>query len=132
LVDGNFLTVVVQDIDWVPLEVVGSVIAEVRNASSRIVQIKHPEPVAWRYVLDRIAQTLNVPIVPFHDWLSELEALAATIKAKETPAIALLEAFREADRSDARFVPRMSIENALRESPAFAAAQPLTEKDIDS
>lgn len=94
--------------------------------------VVHPTRVPWRHVISRVAQTLGVPVVPLHDWLTELEALTATPKAKETPALALLEAYREVDRSAARFAPRVSTGNALRESPTLAATGPLTEKDVDS
>jgi hypothetical protein len=36
------------------------------------------------------------------------------------------------DPSATNTMPRMYNENALRESPTLAAAQPLTERDIDS
>ncbi|KAF9650882.1 hypothetical protein BDM02DRAFT_3185038 [Thelephora ganbajun] len=117
---------------WVPLEVVGPVIAEIRNTSSSIVNITHPKPVSWRFVLGRVAQILGVPIVPFHDWLAQLEALAASSKGNGTTAIALLETYRTVDPSATEIVPRMSNGNALRESPTLATVQPLTEKDIDS
>ena len=129
---GNPLTPVIQDASWVPLEVVGSVIVEVRNTSSNIIHIAHPKPVSWRYIFSRISQTLGVPIAPFPDWLARLEALTTSTKNNETTAIALLETYRTVDPSATNFMPRMSNENALRESPTLAAAQPLTEQDIDS
>jgi len=120
------------DANWVPLEVVGSAITEIRNTSSTVIHIAHPKPVSWRYIFDRVSHTLNVPIVPFRDWLTRLEALATSSESNETTAIALLEAYRTVDPSATIITPRMSNENALRESPALVAAQPLTEKDIDS
>lgn len=121
-----------QDADWVPPEVVGSVITEVRNTSSNILHIAHPKPISWRYVFARISQTLGVPIAPFSDWLARLEVLATSSKSNETTAIALLETYRAVGPSATNIMPRMSNETALRESPTLAAAQPLTEHDIDS
>ena len=121
-----------QDASWVPLEVAGSVIAEIRNASSSIVHIAHPKPVSWRRILGRISHTLGVPIVPFSDWLALLETLTTSSKGNETTAIALLDTYRTLDPSAMKIIARMSTENALRESPALTAAGPLTEKDIDS
>ena len=112
--------------------VAGPAIFEIRNASSSIIQIAHPRPVSWRNILGRVARTLGVPVVPFHEWLAGLEALAATSGAKETTAIALLETYRTVDRSAERMLPRMSNTNALRESPTLVAAQPLTDRDVDS
>lgn len=110
----------------------GSAIVETRNTSSDIIHIAHPKPISWRHVLRKISQTLSVPVVPFSDWLAQLEALAASSKGKETTAIALLDTYRTIDPSGTTITPRMSNENALRESPTLAAAEPLTEKDIDS
>ena len=129
---GNPLIVIIQDVSWVPLEVVGSVVAEIRNASSNIVHIAHPKPVSWRYIFDKVSQTIDIPVVPFSDWLARLEALTTSSKGNDTKAIALLETCRTVDPSAPKFVPRMASENALRESPTLAALQPLTDRDIDS
>ena len=129
---GDPLTVIIQEAKWIPLELAGSAIAEARNASSSIVHIAHPKPVPWRYIFGRVSQTLNVPIVPFPDWLGRLEALVSSSKGSDTRAVALLEIYRTADPTATKIMPHTSIENALRESPTLAAAQPLTERDIDS
>src|SRR5258707_771741 len=117
--------------NWLPGEVVGSAIVEIRNTSSSVIHITHPRPVSWRYIFRRVAHTLGVPIVPFRHWLAQLEALATSPVGKEIKAIALLSTYRTIDLSAGGFLPRMSNENALRESPTLAAAQPLTEKVID-
>ena len=114
------------------MEVVGSVIAEIRNTPSNVVHIAHPKPVSWSYIFGRVSQILGVPIAPFSDWLARLEALATSTKSDETTAIALLETYRTVDPSSTNIMPIMSNEKALRESPTLAAAQPLTEQDIDS
>ena len=129
---GNLLTAIFQNAGWVPPEVVGSAIVEIRNTSSSIIHITHPKPVPWRHIFGRVSQTLGVPVVPFHDWLARLEALATSSEGKEATAIALMETYRGVDPSASKIMPRTSNENALRESPTLAAAQPLTEKDIDS
>lgn len=126
------LTTVIQFASWLPAEVVGSAIVEIRNTSSSVIHITHPKPVPWRHIFKRVAHTLGVSIVPFHDWLAQLEALATSPVGKEIKAIALLGTYRTIDLSAGGFLPRMSNENALRESPTLAAAQPLTEKDVDS
>ena len=129
---GNPLITIIQDANWVPLEVVGSVVTEIRDTPSSVIHIAHPKPASWRYIIGRVSRTLGVPIVPFLDWLARLEALAASSRDSETTAIALLETYRTVDPSATNITPRMSNVAALRESPTLAAAQPLTEKDIDS
>jgi len=114
------------------LEVVGSVIAEIRNTPSNIIHITHPKPISLQRIFGRVAQTLGVPIVPFSDWLAKLEALATSPEGNKTTAIALLDTYRMVDPSATKLMPRMSNENTLRESPTLAAARPVTEKDIDS
>lgn len=122
----------IQVVCWVPLEVVGSVVAEIRNTTSNIVHITHPNPVSWRYIFSKVSQALGVPVVSFSDWLARLEALTTSSKDNDTKAIALLETCRTVDPSAPKFVPRMASENALRESPTLTAVQPLTDRDIDS
>jgi hypothetical protein len=71
-------------------------------------------------------------MIPFREWVARLEALTTTSKGDEITAAALLEVYRQVDPSATRIIARMASENAQRESPTLAAAQPLTEEDIDS
>ena len=44
-----------------------------RSSPSPILHLVHPRAVAWRTVLEPIAEEFHVPLVPFRDWLAALE-----------------------------------------------------------
>ena len=83
---GDTLIATVQDASWVPLEVVGSVIADIHNASSNTIHVVHRKPVSWWRILDRIAWTLSVTIISLSDWLAQLGAFITSSKGNETTA----------------------------------------------
>ncbi|KAM5543039.1 hypothetical protein V8D89_003423 [Ganoderma adspersum] len=47
---------------------------EMRHSLDPIVHLVHPRPVPWNTVVAPIAQELDVPLVPFTEWLSKLES----------------------------------------------------------
>ena len=73
-----------------------------------------------------MSQTLNIPVIPYSEWLAQLEALTTSSKGDEPAAAALLQFYRKIDLSAMKITARMACEHALR------AARPLTEEDIDS
>ena len=117
----------------VPLEVVGSTIAEIRNTSSSVVHVTHSEPVPWRFIIGRVAQAIGLPVVPYHDWQTRLlEILPTTCQDEEATAIAMFGTQNVVDTPTTEIMARMSNENALREPPALGTAQPPVDKDADS
>ncbi|KIJ49872.1 hypothetical protein M422DRAFT_160371 [Sphaerobolus stellatus SS14] len=79
-------------VSFVPLHVAASAIIELRNSSSTFAHIVHPRPVTWRNVIGNVAEILDVPTIPFEEWLKRLEAVPRTSEALHTnPALHLLD-----------------------------------------
>ncbi|TBU38867.1 acetyl-CoA synthetase-like protein [Dichomitus squalens] len=84
---------------------------EMRKSSSAILHLVHPRPIEWKAIVIPMAKELGVPLVPYSEWLSELEKGAGEGSANEVdamrtnPALRLLDFFRaqrDSNRSDTR------------------------------
>ena len=53
--------------------------------SPEIVNVVHPHPVSWNFIFEGIRDALHdhIPLVPFHDWLSKIEAKAVNATAND-------------------------------------------------
>ena len=76
----------------------------------------NPTPCQWDDVLGYIAKELNVPLRPYEEWLSKLNAASGTVKnVQEHPTLRLLgfyEALSQGTRSEAGGLPSCSTEVA--------------------
>ncbi|KAF8578517.1 hypothetical protein K439DRAFT_1638716 [Ramaria rubella] len=51
---------------------------ELRHTSSQFVHAVHAQPVPWMSVIQHVADTLHVPVFPYEERLSRLEASLRT------------------------------------------------------
>ncbi|KAF8573785.1 hypothetical protein K439DRAFT_1642677 [Ramaria rubella] len=51
---------------------------ELRHTSSQFAHGVHARPVPWMSVIQHVAGTLHVPVIPYEEWLSRLEASPET------------------------------------------------------
>jgi hypothetical protein len=128
-------------VSWLPLEVAGSAIFEARNSSTPLLNLAHPQPVPWNLLFKRIASTLDVPLVPWSQWLTKLEAELeveqepSCSRTEDTSALLLLDLWRQiplhTDPEAEAVSPRMSTKLAVQEIPSLAAARQLSTEDVD-
>ncbi|KIJ48229.1 hypothetical protein M422DRAFT_124216, partial [Sphaerobolus stellatus SS14] len=79
-------------VSFVPLHVAASAIIDLRNSSSIFAHLVHPRPVTWKSVIANVAEILDVPTIPFEEWLKRLEAVPRTPEAlHNNPALHLLD-----------------------------------------
>ena len=85
--------------------------------------------------MDPIAEALNVPLVPYKDWLASLETCATKNRSLEDeglqqyPALRLLDFFRNVEMHEDREplgVARLDAEKARKESVALCTIPRLT------
>ncbi|KAG1835273.1 putative aminoadipate reductase [Suillus variegatus] len=101
-------------VSWIPPHAVSNAILDVAFAAEEppiAVNLVHPRPVAWRTLIQPVADALverkvtnyPLPLVPFSEWHDKLESSAKDL-SKETmkriPAIKLLDFMRFMARSD--------------------------------
>ncbi|KIM81361.1 hypothetical protein PILCRDRAFT_821447 [Piloderma croceum F 1598] len=93
-----------QLVEWIPSAIAAKAVTEMRRLSTRIVHLAHPRPISWSTLFEAFSDTLNIPLVPFAEWLARLEKsreALATASAEEeakairnNPALRLIEFFR--------------------------------------
>ena len=86
--------VVVQKVAWVPAYEAAQAFVEMRLSREPIVHLVHPYPVSWSTLLAPLAQELDVPLVPYTEWLSALEGSVERGSAEEVEAMRLNPALR--------------------------------------
>lgn len=74
------------------------VITEMRHGPSGTLHVVHPRPVTWNSVAQRLAYFINVPLVPYTEWVAKLqESLTADGSSRQSsmnPALKLMDFFR--------------------------------------
>lgn len=89
-----------------PTDVAAAAIVDMRTSHSPFVHLAHPKPVPFTTVMEPIAESLGVPIVPYAEWLAKLEKVledssaSAVEAARENPALRLVDFYRVAGTGD--------------------------------
>ncbi|KAJ7236069.1 hypothetical protein B0H12DRAFT_1256772 [Mycena haematopus] len=85
---GNFPSDPSGVVAWIPPEAV-----------ARPFQLVHPRPVSWDFIISAMAETAQLPLVPFADWVQQLQERSAKATAEDLekiPGIKLLDFFKAA------------------------------------
>jgi len=78
-------------VSFIPLHVAASALIELRRTSNQFVHLVHPRPIHWTAIIQHVADALNVPIIPYDEWLNRLEASPRTDEAlHHNPALHLI------------------------------------------
>ncbi|KAG1725077.1 acyl transferase domain-containing protein [Suillus paluster] len=128
-------------LNWLPVDVAAASMVEMFNSPPGVYHLTHPSPVSWTVPMREAARIMNVPLVPYTQWLASLEkqALSQTAKASQiNPALRLLDFFRYTIRrknltnTDNFLEPELSCAKALQESPTLQSivSSPLGPQDV--
>ena len=79
---------------WFPAYEAARAFTEMRHSPESIVHLVNPRPVSWHSLLEPIAKELNVPLVPYTQWLSALENSVEQGSSEEVEAMRLNPALR--------------------------------------
>ncbi|KAJ3557213.1 hypothetical protein NM688_g1592 [Phlebia brevispora] len=78
-----------ENVTWIPCDEAALALIQMRNAEASILHLAHPRPVPWRRFLEPIAHALQVPLVPYTDWLSALKQSGSEVEdLRQNPAFA--------------------------------------------
>lgn len=76
-----------QPISWLPADNVSRIILDIlfqKEALPPTLNVVHPKPVSWSYIISTIRDTLEknnvcdkLPLVPWIDWMSKIEELGS-------------------------------------------------------
>ena len=112
---------------FLPLHVAASAIIELRHTSSSFVHIVHPRPVPWEVVIGHVSDALGVPVIPYDEWLTRLEASPKTDEdLHRNPALHLTDFYQAsaAPKDIRRAQDREAMGMAMYETTVTAAEAP--------
>jgi hypothetical protein len=124
--------------NWLPVDIAAAALAEMLDSPSGVYHLAHPTPVIWTILMREAARLLNVPLVPYNQWVASLEKQAVSPTAKTSqsnPALRLLDFFRytaHRKNTDNFLEPELSLAKTLQESPTLRStiAKPLKDRDV--
>ncbi|KAE9401310.1 putative aminoadipate reductase [Gymnopus androsaceus JB14] len=101
-------------VSWVPMDAVCGALLDVgfsAKPAPMAVNVVHPKPISWTFVLQSIQNTLirekhlssdALPLVPYHDWVATVEQYAnnATTDSQMIPAVKLVDFYRFQAKAD--------------------------------
>ncbi|TFY82997.1 hypothetical protein EWM64_g1012 [Hericium alpestre] len=121
------------DISWIQGDLAAAAVVDMRDSPFNIVHLVHPRPVSWSNVFRHFSSALDLPLVPYTDWLARLDKSAEGVSPltdtndfKSNPALRLLDWFHSAwndhgtGASEALGFPKLQTINAIKSSPMLA------------
>ena len=101
-----------------------------RNSSYPVLHLAHPRPVAWNTILSTVSHALDLPLVPYSEWIQTLKKSREGLSAQQetdayqaNPALKLLDFFTSANVNalgEALGVPNMDLTKAVKAAPALS------------
>ncbi|KAJ7464987.1 hypothetical protein B0H11DRAFT_2050421 [Mycena galericulata] len=128
-----------RDVAWIPVHIAAAAIIDFLEFAlpTKIVHLVNPQPVSWSTLGNAIAAELGVSLVPYAEWLAQLERASQTQEnSKSLRASRLLTFFRSQGRQaspaeDAFGFAKLNMANALSASPSLRTTNcRLGEKEV--
>ncbi|KAJ7214255.1 acetyl-CoA synthetase-like protein [Mycena haematopus] len=131
---GNFPSDPSGVVAWIPPEAVSRTIVDAALSADKppfAVNLVHPRPVSWDFIISTMADTAQLPLVPFADWVQQLQDRSAKATAEDIekiPGIKLL-AFLKAAAAGAGNIS-FSTSKAQTVSETMRLLEPLHDADV--
>ncbi|KAJ7855599.1 hypothetical protein B0H14DRAFT_3645801 [Mycena olivaceomarginata] len=94
---GNFPSDPSGVVSWLPPEAVSRVIVDAALSADKpppTANIVHPRPISWDVVMSTMASAVQLPLIPFADWVQQIEVRSTRATAEDIaniPGIKLLD-----------------------------------------
>lgn len=121
-----------ETISWVPVDIAAIALGEfLRRSDEQVLHLISPRPVEWAALFTPIASRLQVPLVPYSEWLALLRSSAeASVGNRDSksdiPALSLIDFFVTGMFGAET---TLSIDKAVKSSPTLAQASELGNDD---
>ncbi|KAJ6545507.1 hypothetical protein B0H19DRAFT_1266933 [Mycena capillaripes] len=131
---GNFPSDPSGEVAWLSPEAVSHAIVEAALSTEKLpftINLVHPHPVPWDLVMSAIASDMQLPLVPFSDWVEQLQSRSAVATAEDMekiPGIKLLDFFKAVLAG--LFSTKFSTLKTQALSQSMETLKPLTEVDV--
>ncbi|KAJ7045274.1 putative aminoadipate reductase [Mycena alexandri] len=131
---GNFPSDPSGVVAWLPSEAVSQAIVDAALSIEKppfAINLVHPRPILWDDVISSMARTAQLPLVPFADWVQQLQDRSVGAAAEDIeniPGIKLLDFFRAAVAGAGNI--EFSTEKAQTMSESMRLLKPLSDADV--
>ncbi|KAJ8487635.1 hypothetical protein ONZ45_g14254 [Pleurotus djamor] len=86
------------DASWIPASLAGRAIADLLNqesTTSPVVNLVHPKPLPVSHLMQVIGRQLRVPLIPYQEWLSRIEATdLSRMELDQVPALKMMDFYQ--------------------------------------
>ena len=96
----SYADVFAQNVTWLPLDAAALALIQMRHSDQAVLHLVHPRGAPWNSFVEPIARRLQVPLVPYHEWLGAMEQSLRDEQTSEVdtmrknPALRILDFFR--------------------------------------
>lgn len=110
-----------------------------RNSPEPILHLVHPNPLPWSTLIHFFARELNLPLVPYADWLATLQGKLTQGQVldvdamRRDPALRLIDFFRSADTRPGREaigLARLNVRKAVQVAPSLSVVPQVGEDNV--
>lgn len=122
------------DISWIPVHTAATAIIDFCHSEYSLINLVHPCPAKWSTIFSSFASVLNIPIIPYSEWLARLDQSAEDSGGasdadnfRRNPGLRLLDWYHSAFAhdndgpcADAMGFPKFDLTNALAASRVLA------------
>ena len=110
------------------MQIAAAAIIDFFEAASTYIHLVHPRPAKWSDVMASFSKSLNVPLVPYDEWVTRLAKIVQEKPDEEVelmrrvPALKLLDFYQASaptfgkPATEAMGMPLLSVENAVKDS----------------
>lgn len=119
----------IETISWISVDIAATILLDIVKVAKDelVMHLLSPIPVSWETTFRVIAQQIQVPLIPYDEWLESLEIVSKDETTKASSAMALLPFFRQAQFGEHLTI---DVSKTLRVSPTLAQLKALGEEDI--
>ena len=117
----SYCPIFVQLVEWAPADAVAQAFVDLvvsREPLPTVVNLVHPQAVPWSQALGDINNQLStpLPVIPFSEWISKLEAVSANADAKQLDAVVRVSSDASARNTDCLHEARHQTARILQDS----------------
>ncbi|KAF7340997.1 Acetyl-CoA synthetase-like protein [Mycena sanguinolenta] len=131
---GNFPSNSSGVVAWLPPTAISRAIVDVALKPEKppfAVNLVHPRPISWDLVMSTMANTAQLPLIPFADWVQQLQDRSSGATAADVadlPGIMLLDFFKKTASGEGGI--EFSTTKAQALSDSMKSLKPLNEDDM--
>lgn len=123
-----------QEISWISVDAAARALVDMADSNAPCFHLVHPRPGVWSSIMEPLAKSLNISVVPYDEWVTRLEKSGEGLNADEevemmrlNPALKIIDMFIQGRTTvassasrEAMGLPHLQTTQAEGASPSLA------------